>query len=529
MDRKLLLLVLLTALVLAQMGKCGRVLHETIQSRVRLSDIIVIARVQTIKPGKMLPKQRSREWHALCSIQHVLKSGLSEREVSVMFVLAETGITIAPKPHGLAKGKTYILFLRQHGGSYRLITPYHGDMEVGRKYPVFDEDLKNDKEAIRRSVSSINGVPCVMLSHDVLTEKIKKLVSKEDEALRHNMAIPRAPILEEKSGRWSSPVNGLRGQLYARNKPSKYSKTTLLDIVLELKNVSREPIAIKYDQDALSFKLHDLRGYSIPQSGHVGSGPVPYPQWAVVPRDSYRGFSLYDRRVGIPSGGGTFIALPNHHVWLLKEGEFILHATLAVKDVGEDRPENTWSGKLMLPPLRISVGGSSTAKYGATPDLLWLEPPRNYNGTWTVWDRNGKKRYEIDFKDGKYHGTFATYYSNGQKSTEQENRNHKAHGRGRGWHPNGQESYEITYENGEQDGTWIHWYDNGEIQSRREYENGEYHGTYAIWHRNGQKRLEINYKNGKKHGLEASWDEGGSVNYMRHYENDRVLQQDSSR
>ena len=393
---------------------------------------------------------------------------------------------------------------------------------------MFDEDLKDDKEALKKSVRSIEGVPCVMLSHDALTKKIKKLVSKEDEALHHNMTILREVIREDRLERWSSPANGLLGRLVSKDKPNKYNETTLLDIVLELKNVSTKPIAIKNNRDAVSFKLHDLRGYAIPQSGYDRSGPVPYPQWAVIPRDSYWGFSLYDWTVGIPGGGGIFIALPNH-VWLLKEGEFILDATFTIKDTGEDSPENAWSGKLVLPLLRISVGDSLRTKYGGTPDRLWLEPPKNYNGTWIVWDRNGQKRYEINFKDGKYHGTFTTYHGNGQECTQQDNRNHKAHGPGRGWHPNGEKSYEITYKDDKPHGTWIHWYDNGQIQSKREYKNGEYHGTYAIWHKNGQKRLEINYKDGKKHGLEASWDEGGSVNYMRHYENGEISRQDSRR
>ncbi len=529
MNKRLFSIVLVTALVFARTGKCGQVLHKSIQSEVRLSDVIVIAQVQNVKPGKTLPKQRSRQWHALCAIQRVLKSGLQDNKISVMFVLPQKAITIFPDPHGLVKGRTYILFLRQHGSSYRLITPYHGDMEVDRGYAVFDEDLKNDKEVLKRSVSSLEGVPCVIFSHDALMGKIKKLVTEEDEALRHNMTILREPIQEEKLERWSSPVNGMCGRLVLKDKPNNYNQTTLLDIVLELKNVSTEPIAIKNNREAVSFKLNDQKGYAIPRSGGMRSGPVPDPQWAVVPRDSYWGFSLYDWGVGIPGGKDTLIALPNHHVWLLKEGDFILRATFSVKDVGEDKPENAWSGELVLPPLRISVGSSSTAKYGSTPDLLWIEPPKNYNGTWTVWDRNGKRRYEIDFKNGKYHGTFTTYYSNGQKSTQQANRNHQAHGPGRGWHPNGQRSYEISYENGKPSGTWTHWHDNGQMQTKREYRNGEDHGTYAIWHRNGQKRLEINYKGDKKHGLEASWDEGGSVNYMRHYENGKVLRQNSHR
>ena len=522
MNKKLFLIVALVILALAQSGQCGQVLHETIQSKVRQSDVIVIAQVQNVNPVKILEKQRKREWHALCSTQQVLKGNVSDKEISVLFMLPLKGITIEPKPHSLAKGKTYILFLRRKGGSYILFTPYHGDIEVSPEYAVFDEDLKNDKEALKRSASSINGVPCVMLSHDALIEKVKKLVSKENEALHHNMTIPPEPVLEEKSERWSNTVNGLRGRLILKNRLNEYNETNLLDVILELNNVSTKPIAVQNDRDAVSFRLDELRGYAVPQAAYVKSGPVPYPQWATIPRDSYWGFSLYDRTVGIPGGGGTFIALPNN-VWLLKDGQFILHATFTVKDIGEDRPQNAWSGELVLPPLRISVGDGSGLKYGLRPDLLWIEPPGNYTGMWTVWDRNGQKRYEINYKDGKYYGTFTTYHSNGQKSTQQDYIAHNAHGPGRGWYPNGQKSYEITYKNGEQHGTWIHWYDNGQKQCERDYKNGEHHGTVTIWHRNGQKRLEVNYKDGKKHGLEASWDEQGNVNYMRHYENGEIL------
>jgi len=525
MKKKPFLIVLLITFILPQKGKCDQVLQETIQGKVRLSDAIVIAQVQDIIPGKILVKQNSRQWHAPCSIKYILKGNLYDREVTIMFLLPKKGITITPKPHSLTKGKTYILFLNKIDNTYRLITPYHGHIEVDKEYVVYDEDLKNEKEKQKMSPSSVDSFPRVTLSHDTLIEKIKKLVSKENEILHHNMAILRESIQEDKVEKWSSPVNGLLGRLILKYKPNKYNETNLLDIILELKNSSTKPIAIKNNQNAVSFKLHDLRDYPIPQSGWTRSGPVPYPQWAVIPRDSYLGFSLYDCTVGIPGGGGTLIALPNN-VWLLKKGEFILYATLAIEDIGEDRPENAWSGKLILPPLRITVSNSPSVKYGTKPDLLWLKPPDNYTGLWTILDRNGLRRYEINFKDGKYHGTFTTYHSNGQKSTQQDYENHKAHGPGRGWHPNGKKSYEITYTNSKPNGIWTHWYDNGQKQSKQEYKNGDYHGTYTMWYRNGQKRLEINYKESKKHGIEASWDEHRNVNYIRQYENGKILRQD---
>lgn len=522
MEKKLFLIVSLIILALPRPGQCGQVLRETIQSRVRQSDVIVIAKVQNVERGKKLDKPLRQQWLALCSIQQILKGDISDIELSLAYLLPPRGIAITPGPRSLAKGKTYILFLRQKQKLYTLITPYHGDIELRKEYAVFDEDLKNDKEALKRSVSSINGVPCVTLSHDALVNKIKKMVRAENEALRRNMTMPRKVIAQENSERWSDVINGLQGRLVAKSKHNKYNETNLLDIILELKNVSTKPIAIQNDRDAVSFKLYDLRGYAIPQAGSDRSGPVPYPQWAIIPRDSYLGFSLYGYTAGIPGGGGLFIALPKD-TWLLKEGEFILHATFTIENMGKNRPENAWSGKLVLPPLRISVGGGSNVKYGVRPDLLWIEPPKNYTGTWTVWDRNGQKRYEINYKDGRYHGTFTTYHSNGQKSTEQGHNNHKAHSLGRGWYSNGQKMYEINYKDDKQHGTWTHWYENGQKWSERQYKSGENHGTHTTWYKTGQKQREVNYKDDKKHGLEASWDKQGNVNYMRHCRNGKIL------
>jgi len=488
----------------------------------------VIAKVQNVEPGRTLDKPRRQQWLALCSIQQVLKGDISDIELSLAYLLPPRGIAITPKPHSLAKGKTYVLFLRQKQNLYTLITPYHGDIEVRKEYAVFDEDLKNDKEALKRSVSSINGVPCVTLSHDALVNKIKKMVRAENEALRRNMTMSRKVITQEDSERWSDVINGLQGRLVAKNKPNKYNETNLLDIILELKNVSTKPIAIQNDRDAVSFKLYDLRGYAIPQAAGGRSGPVPYPQWAIISRDSYLGFSLYGYTAGIPGGGGLFIALPKD-TWLLKEGEFILEATLTIKDIGEDRPDNAWLGEIVLPPLRISVDDNSTVKYGVTPDSLWIKPPKNYTGTWTVWDRNGQQRCEINYKGGKYHGTFTTYHSNGQKMCVQNYKNHKIFGRTVGWHSNGQKSYEGSFKNGVQHGTWTHWYENGQKWSERQYKSGENHGTHTTWYKTGQKQREVNYKDGKKHGLEASWDKQGNVNYMRHRRNVKILRPGSEK
>ena len=58
-----------------------------------------------------------------------------------------------------------------------------------------------------------------------------------------------------------------------------------------------------------------------------------------------------------------------------------------------------------------------------------------------VWYKNGQKRSEINYKDGKWDGLWIEWYENGQRS-------------------------EINHKDGKRDGLWIEWYEN--FQKRKE-------------------------------------------------------------
>jgi len=158
-------------------------------------------------------------------------------------------------------------------------------------------------------------------------------------------------------GEWSKPVNGLRGRLL-RYAPPHVNKTEIIGVEVELKNVSKEPLAVRNDPASIRLRLIGPNGQPIdPGLPSHRSGPVALPQWGVLPRDSSLSFSLYDYGVGVPEGQGALLALlPPSRVWMLKPGKYTLRGTFTVEPAASDNPpKNAWKGQLDLPPLVLEV------------------------------------------------------------------------------------------------------------------------------------------------------------------------------
>lgn len=172
---------MVAALGVYQICTAGQILKLTIQEKVRQSDMVVIAAVKDIKAGKIFDKTK-QQWIAECDVQLVLKGDIFIHRFNVGFVLP-VGVEIKPKPVALSANTNYLLFLKRGKRGYELITSYHGAIPESKDYSVIDEDLKDDKEALRKSSSSINGLPAVLLAHEELIAKIQKLVCPE--ALEH--------------------------------------------------------------------------------------------------------------------------------------------------------------------------------------------------------------------------------------------------------------------------------------------------------------------------------------------------------
>ena len=71
------------------------------------------------------------------------------------------------------------------------------------------------------------------------------------------------------------------------------------------------------------------------------------------------------------------------------------------------------------------------------------------DGLYTNWYKNGQKRDELTYKDGKFDGLYTNWYDNGQKESEGIYNDNKLEGFSAHWYENGQKSFEGTYKDGE--------------------------------------------------------------------------------
>lgn len=173
----------------------------------------------------------------------------------------------------------------------------------------------------------------------------------------------------------------------------------------------------------------------------------------------------------------------------------------------------------------VTIHYQNPGKVIKAPELIrrsfavWVDPPENYNGVWVCYHANGKKAYEIHYKNRQYDGTFTRFHDNGKPSVVQHFILGTIEGPHRGYYPNGKLKYTALYSKGKKDGRWLHYFQDGKVSSESNYKDGVQTGVFAQWYPNGKKRLEINYLNDLKHGIEASWNEAGQLQYKRDYEN----------
>jgi hypothetical protein len=116
--------------------------------------------------------------------------------------------------------------------------------------------------------------------------------------------------------------------------------------------MSTGPLGIADGHDAIRVQVFGADGKAVPQAGGPRSGPVPLWQAAVLPRDCYLGFSLYDYGYGIPKDRGGLLAVRENGDWVLDPGKYTLRGTFTITRAV---PEGSWRGALDLPPLEIEV------------------------------------------------------------------------------------------------------------------------------------------------------------------------------
>lgn len=161
----------------------------------------------------------------------------------------------------------------------------------------------------------------------------------------------KEPIIQPIANVWSEPVNGLFGRLRVEFEDLKPGLRHA--VYLELRNYSLKPVAVT-NQPQIHAELFDSSGKPVITSGSAG-GPMPIPQWAVIPRDAYIGFRIDMQTVGVPirEHGKALIAIGGK-TWELRAGKYLLEIMPVFKKE-EDGPENQWVGEIELPPVEVVV------------------------------------------------------------------------------------------------------------------------------------------------------------------------------
>lgn len=151
---------------------------------------------------------------------------------------------------------------------------------------------------------------------------------------------------------WSEPIKGLSGRLRVEFEDLKPGLRHA--VYLELRNHSLNPVAV-VNQPDIHAELYDSSGKPVSTSGFSANGPIPIPQWAVIPREAYLGFRIDMQTVGVPTRehGMALIAVGGKS-WGLRAGKYVLQIALVFK-YEEEGPQNQWVGELALPPVEVVV------------------------------------------------------------------------------------------------------------------------------------------------------------------------------
>jgi hypothetical protein len=164
--------------------------------------------------------------------------------------------------------------------------------------------------------------------------------------------MPKGPIPQPIAKVWSEPVNGLSGRL--RVEFEDLTPGLRHAVYLELRNHSLNPVAVT-NQPRVHAELFDSAGKPVITSAFAMGGPMPIPQWAVIPREAYIGFRIDIQTVDVPTReqGMALIAVGGK-TWKIRAGKYVLEIAL-VFTYEEDGPQNQWVGELKLPQVEVVV------------------------------------------------------------------------------------------------------------------------------------------------------------------------------
>ena len=132
------------------------------------------------------------------------------------------------------------------------------------------------------------------------------------------------------------------------------------------------------------------------------------------------------------------------------------------------------------------------------------------HGTQTEWNKNGQKRLEIEYRQGKEDGKHTMWFPSGVKEMVGFWADGKETGLWTWYQPTGDKHSECTYKNGKLQGKKIYWI-NGKVVGEDVFNDRGKIVELTVWHENGKKATYGTFKNGEKHGRWTYWDSDGLV------------------
>ena len=91
------------------------------------------------------------------------------------------------------------------------------------------------------------------------------------------------------------------------------------------------------------------------------------------------------------------------------------------------------------------------------------------------------------------------------------------------YYDNGKKQYEIQYKNNKINGIAKAWDTNGKLINQVNYVNNKFHGQWIDYFPNGTIQHIINYNYGKKHGKEIWYYKSGNIKSQAIYEYDVII------
>ncbi len=163
---------------------------------------------------------------------------------------------------------------------------------------------------------------------------------------------PHRPITLCQVGHWSEPSRYLSGRLCVEFEDLRPGLRHA--VYLELRNHDFTPVAA-INQPETRATLLDEQGQPVNPTELALSGPIPEPQWALIPREAYVGFRIDMQTLGLPAvEHGVVLLAVGGRSWALKPGAYQLNVTAVF--VQDDRgPAAQWHGELALPPVDVIV------------------------------------------------------------------------------------------------------------------------------------------------------------------------------